>query len=176
MKTGERVYFLSAILGTFVVKSTREMPEGISSRIKYSANQVSGLDSRLRGNDRKNLFHKHSLIVFSKTLLCSVGNLSAFTRLAGEFHFFWVKAICFDKFFAIMTEKNDGSSIRIERYLLFPISRDIYEVTFDTIESSIFTFWIWDWGLNWFRHRGNCREERVFDELKVIDNKKIKLL
>lgn len=106
--------------------------------------------------------------MFLETFFCSVGNFSAFTSLAGKFHFFRIKAICFDKFFAIMTEKNDSSSVRIEGYFLFSIRRDIHEVALDTIESSIFSFWSWGWGLNWFRHRGNCKQDlQKYNNCKV---------
>lgn len=107
--------------------------------------------------------------MFLEALLCSVGNLSSFTGLAREFHFFRIQAVCFNEFFAIMAEKNNRSSVRIKGDFFFSIGRDIHKITFDTIESSIFSFWSRCGGLNWFRHRGNCREEKIFDELKVID-------
>ena len=76
-----------------------------------------------------------------QTLLCSVGNLFSFTGLANKLHFLCVRAISFDKFFAIMTEKDDPASVGVEGDFFFSVSRDVHEIALDTIKSSIFSFW-----------------------------------
>lgn len=98
------------------------------------------------------LLNQYPLIVFFEAFLCSVGNLSAFTGLAGKFHFLGISSVCFDKFFAIMAEKDDTASIRIKGYLLFSVGRDIDEIAFDTVKTSIFMFWCWDRCWSCIRH------------------------
>ena len=88
-----------------------------------------------------NLLNKYSLIVFLEAFFCSVGNLFPLTGLANKLHFLRIRTISFDKFFAIMAEKDDTASVRIKGYFLLSIGRDIHEVALDTIKSSILSFW-----------------------------------
>lgn len=133
------------------------------------------------------LFNKHSLIVFLEALLRTIGNLSTLAGLAGEFHFFWISSVCFDEFFAIMAEKNDSSSVRIESNFFFSIGGDIHEVAFDAIESGKFSFWSWYNRSGCIWHKTitinykrlthiDCREERIFPVKKIIDKINIQIM